>query len=202
LPIWSNFAGKYTHRTGLEVHKQQTLWEQFRQGDADAFRRLYDRHWEALYAMARRKIAVEEEAADLVQEVFLKLWEKQQELPAVESVEAYLATALRNLIFNHYRRATVVRAATADLRSDASGPTALDMLQAQELHQLIDREVAAMPEKMREVYLLSRHEELSAPEIALQLTLSQQTVRNQISSALKRLRAVIGYHGNSTYPQL
>ncbi|UCJ08591.1 RNA polymerase sigma-70 factor [Chitinophaga pendula] len=159
------------------------------EGDPSAFREIYDRYWEVLYRQASKKLGDREDIRDIVQEIFLSLWRGRQVLQVQESLLQYLYTALRYKIIDHYRQREVrVRYyeavfVTAD---DSIVPEALGY---QELNNLVEAEISAMPPKMKEVFLLSRDEELNAVQIAARLSLSHQTVRNQISTALKRLRA-------------
>lgn len=158
-------------------------------GDQSAFREIYDRYWELLYRQASKKLGDREDIRDIVQEIFLSLWRGRQVLQIQESLLQYLYTALRYKIIDHYRQREVRSRYYEAVFVTADDSIVPEMLSYQELNNLVEAEISAMPPKMKKVFLLSRDEELNAVEIAARLSLSHQTVRNQISTALKRLRA-------------
>lgn len=172
-----------------------------RGNDHSAFRELYVRHQERLRQQACSKTGSAADAEDILQELFIHLWEKRHSLNITGSVPAYLHAALRNRIINYYhtlltRNTRVQEHAQVQpqLADDGQVTLALKELTAQ-----VNEALHGMPEKMRAVYLKSREEGLSAPVIASELSLSEQTVRNQISNALKRLKVKIDayYKGHS-----
>lgn len=172
-----------------------------RGNDHDAFRELYRRYWEPLLLQAAGKTGSLQDAEDILQELFVHLWEKRSGLFITGTVGSYLFTALRNRIINYFRaqltQTTHIREISGTL------PQATDHHQAplaiKELAAQVKAELDQMPEKMRTVYLKSREEGLSAPVIASQLSISEQTVRNQISNALRRLKGKVAayYRGHS-----
>ncbi|WP_158618140.1 RNA polymerase sigma-70 factor [Chitinophaga lutea] len=172
-----------------------------RGNDHSAFRELYNRHRGPLLQQACLKTGSVADAEDILQELFIHLWEKRHSLHITGTVPAYLHIALRNRIINYYHSA-LTRLEHARQHADAL-PQAADngqmALALKELSAQVNDALDLMPEKMRVVYLKSREEGLSAPLIASQLSISEQTVRNQISNALKRLKTKIDayYKGQS-----
>jgi RNA polymerase sigma-70 factor (family 1) len=158
--------------------------------EQEAFRLLYDRYWQALYLKALYRIGNDADAQDLVQEVFIGLWRNKNNILSQDSLSAYLFTALKyGIIKRVYRQAQkglIVPLSVEDL--EKTELTAEELLHYKELQSVIAAEVAALPERMQEVYRLSRTENLSTKEIAQRLNLSEQTVKNTLSAALKRLR--------------
>lgn len=159
------------------------------EGDQKAFHTLFLRYWKKLYVKALVRLEDEEEARDCVQEVFLTIWNRRSEMSVPESVSGYLSVCVRNTVLNHLKS----RAARL-AREKEYAVTAYDryaennQLENEELSLFLNAEIEKMPEQMRRVFLLSREEYLSGGEIAEKLGMSHQTVRNQISLALKRLR--------------
>ncbi len=167
-----------------------------REGDVQAFKELYDTHWDKLFAIAIQKLT-KDDACDVLQDLFLEIWKKRSGIYISSSLEAYLFVALQNRIFNFYKKRLAEKqkhltiAAKTNLVAD---PDPEVILQAKEVHGMVQDEIQAMPDKMRNVFELSRYKSLSSQAIASHLSISDQTVRNQISAALKRLRHRLQMH--------
>ena len=161
-----------------------------RHDDCGAFRILYDRYWEKLYLLAYRKVQSETDALDIIQNIFVKFWEKRHEVQISKSLDGYLFIALKNSILNYYKHRIIRKKHTVRFCSQNAmqEETIHNNIYYKELHISINREIGQLPEKMREVFDLSRNHHLSAREIAQKLSISEQTVRNQISDALHRIR--------------
>lgn len=155
-----------------------------------AYKELFDRYWLKLYSAARSRLQDEDEAKDCVQDVFLNIWSKRESLPVPDSVKAYLFISLKNKILNAVRQKLTSEKhlqrylEELDTKSESESPD----LELHELEAVVEDEISRMPEQMRRIFMLSRDEGLSGSQIAEQLSLSHQTVRNQISNSLKRIR--------------
>ncbi|WP_162946200.1 RNA polymerase sigma-70 factor [Chitinophaga barathri] len=174
----------------MEVTDIELLDRICRNDDAHAFQALYLRYWERLYVDAFHKVHSREDASDLVQDLFVALWEKRGTLQVQTTLATYLHAALKNRILNYFKH-QAVRDKHIPGVSDAfrvEPETACEAVIRRELHVNIDEEITSMPDKMRRVFLLSRNNELTANQIASKLSISEQTVRNHITAALKRLR--------------
>ncbi|MCW3462109.1 sigma-70 family RNA polymerase sigma factor [Chitinophaga nivalis] len=161
-----------------------------REDDERAFREIYERYWKTLYQQAVKKLATTEEVRDIVQEIFFSLWKSRHTLVLRETLLQYLYTSLRYKIIDYYRLRTVRSRYYSSLLQEEEGlqPEINDQLYYRQLNTLVEEEIRHMPAKMQEVFVLSRDHNLNAVEIAHKLSLSHQTVRNQISTALKRIR--------------
>jgi RNA polymerase sigma-70 factor, Bacteroides expansion family 1 len=154
------------------------------------FSMLYDAHWERLFRYVVRILPDEEDVADVVQETFILFWESDFEAKEFNSVASYLLVIARNLAFKRFRE-RLKRTQFEQRLMDHFGGENTDMLMnihTKELAQLIDEEVEKLPERMREVFTLSRKEHLSYKEIAERLNISDETVKKQISKSLRQLR--------------
>ncbi|AKD05225.1 sigma-70 family RNA polymerase sigma factor [Pontibacter korlensis] len=151
---------------------------------------IYSQYWRELYVAAFRRLRSEEEVEDILQDIFLSLVQKPEVLDKEGSVKAYLHQALKYKIIDFYRKDQLRHSfALEELQATKhAGTTSDELLLAEELELCVQEEVSRMPEKMQQVYLLSRKESMSIEQIAEQLGISNQTVKNQISSALRRLR--------------
>ncbi|PWJ54483.1 RNA polymerase sigma-70 factor (ECF subfamily) [Dyadobacter jejuensis] len=161
-----------------------------REGNFLAYRELFDRFWLKLYVTAKVRLQDEDEAKDCVQEVFISIWLKKDTLVIPDHVQAYLHTILKNKILNLLHQKTTTQRHLERYMQDLDllvEPLESEM-EYRELESLIAEEIDQMPQQMRRIFLMSRDEGLSGAQIAESLNLSHQTVRNQISTSLKRLR--------------
>lgn len=165
-------------------------------GDRKAYAEIYDRFQGVLYTYAYRMVHDEEEAADLVQEVLLYLWEKREAIQLTNSLANYLYAAVRYRFFNLLDKERVRQNYAESLAAfaDRSVYQTDFALREKELAALIEDAVQHLPPKMREVFEWSRKEQLSHREIADKLGITEKTVKNQINGALKILRKQLGNH--------
>lgn len=171
------------------------LTDLLRNGDKGAFNEIYKRFQGLLYVYACKIVKDRAEAEDIVQEVFLYLWTKRSSIAFSSSISSYLYTAVRYKFFNlldHKKiRADYIDSFQQFLNQ---GEYITDNhIRQKEFSSLIEKEIAALPDKMREIFVLSRKHNLSRKEIAMQLNLSEKTVKNQINNALKILRNKLGF---------
>ncbi|EHQ29726.1 RNA polymerase sigma factor [Mucilaginibacter paludis] len=166
------------------------LVDLLKSGDQAAFTEIYDRYWSIMYAHAYKMIKNREEAKDLIQEIFSTLWLKSHLLTEDTNVSGYLYTAARNRVFNlmsqHKTRHDYFNA-IARFATEESTAT-IEHLEERDLEAAVEREIQLLPPKMREIFELSRKQNLSHKEIAEQLNLSDQTVKKQVQNALKILK--------------
>jgi RNA polymerase sigma-70 factor (family 1) len=163
-------------------------------GDKTALKEIYARYYGILYSHAYRRLPDREEVRDIIQELFAYLWTNRRQLAFKTSLSSYLYAAVRNRVLNQYRNRKVRDNFVASLQGfiDAGENVIEDELQEKELRKLIEKEVKALPEQMRIVFEMSRNLEMSHSEIATELGLSTNTVRNQVHNALKVLRGKLG----------
>jgi len=173
-------------------HKQtdHELLTLLRAGESQAFSEIYERYWESLSLYTLKVIQSKEDALDIVQEVFVSVWKRRAELNIEVSLSAYLFKCVRNLSIKYIEKNITKRnfLSSLSLSLKESELTSIDALELKELEIKIDNAVAKLPPKMREIYLLSRQENLSYRQIAEQLEIAETTVKKQVSNALKILR--------------
>lgn len=158
--------------------------------DEKAFRVTYDQYWSKLFYYALNVLDDKTVCEDIVQEVFVSLWQKSDSLK-INKLDAYLFQSVKFQIFKHLRNGKIAqrhleRISFLEAHNDTEEQLIADELES-ELIMVIER----LPERCRQIFLLSRFEHRSNQEIALQLGLSVQTVKNQISKALTFLREEI-----------
>ena len=166
-----------------------------KKGDRDAFNCIYEKYWEGLFLCALKKLDEKEEAEDLIQDLFVSIWMKREDYEINSSLKAYLFTALKYKIINHFEFKRVRRKhmATLKVAFDELDNGTSNKILADEVERRLEGGVNKLSPKVKLVYQLSREENLSLDEIAEKLTVSKQTVKNQISKALKVLKAHLNH---------
>ncbi|HWK03277.1 MAG TPA: sigma-70 family RNA polymerase sigma factor [Puia sp.] len=167
--------------------------------NAAAFETLFSRYWNGLYTKACQRVD-KEVAKDLVQEVMTTLWRRRKEIFTFEDGEIgrYLFTAVKYRVISHYAytAAEIKNSAVFEMLSDHTPPNSME---TKELSGLIESEIKQLPARMQQVFRMSREEDLSIADIASRLNISEQTVKNQLTEALKRLRASIKSHDSGDW---
>jgi len=162
--------------------------------DTVAFTELYNRYIGLLIIYARKITMDDDIAKDIVQELFVKIWDKRHSLNYTSSFSSYLYTSVRYKFFELLDKQKVNYSyiQSIQLFIDKGEHLTDNYIREKELSVIIEREISNLPEKMRKVFLLSRKQILSNKEIALQLDISEKTVKNQLSTALKILKVKLG----------
>ena len=153
-----------------------------------AYSQLFSQFNGLLFRIAWTYLKSEEEAREAVQEVFISIWHKRDELSFNEGLKAYLIRSIRNRSLNMIRSRNNRPDTVAIEDRDFAAPEESDMGPSPELLQKVQNEIKRLPQKCREIFILSRVDGLSYKEIAEILEISTKTVENQISIALKKLR--------------
>lgn len=166
----------------------------FQQGDDSAYEIIYDRYWALLYRHARKMLQNDEEAKDVVQEVFMVLWTKLSTSGINQPLAAFLYTATRNKVLDYIKHSKVKAKYLASLQhemeSQLQPPDGL--VRERQLARQIESEIQFLPPKMREIFVMSRREYKSYKEISEYLQISDKTVKKQVSNALHILKARLG----------
>ena len=174
----------------IRLNKDEDLLLRIRKGDEVAFELVFYRYKGKLYDFIRRSLPASEDAESMVQEIFVRLWSNREQLDPAKSLNAFIYTMARNEIFGHLRKLLVRRRYLEELSFslNESSETTDRQLEYNELTSVVAQLVSSMPEKRREIYVLSRNEGLSYKEIASQLGISENTVDSQIRKALTYLK--------------
>lgn len=131
-----------------------------------------------------------DDAKDVAQEAFIRLWEQHSRLRPSGSVRAYLYQIARNLAINERKRRALHGTLAAEVEPP-SVPTPATDLEAADLHAIVDHAIASLPDRRREAFVLAHLQSLPHREIAETMGISPQTVANQISAALADLRRML-----------
>lgn len=158
--------------------------------DKEAFETLFRNEYKGLCFFAVKYVKDLETAKEIVQDSFISLWEKRASVDVTRSVKSYLTTSVHNRCHNYLRDNRKFNKNLLQIEDllEVSHQPDTDALVVQELHQTIQKAIAELPEKCREIFLLSRYENLKYQEIAEKLNISVKTVEAQMSKALQHMR--------------
>ncbi|MGJ1211157.1 RNA polymerase sigma-70 factor [Sphingobacterium multivorum] len=171
-----------------EIESKYIL-QRLQQGDRQVFDLIFKSYWDPLLIYLSKLVKDQTDAEDLLQNIFVNLWNKTQS-SEIQDIHGWLYGAARkSALFYHRTQGNQKKLIASILEYiDVTGFSLSEQQQGKELQQIIDREIERLPAKMKEVFLLSRQEQLSYKEIAERLNISDQTVKKQISNALNILR--------------
>lgn len=163
--------------------------KEIREGDAEAFRRLFHAYCQPLITFAQRFVHDTQISENIVQEVFLRIWSAREHLEPTSSIKSYLYTAVRNEALKHLRHVAVQQRSHERLRHAApETETPEDELIRGEIVAAVQQAVSGLPEKCRIIFCMNRYDRLTYREIAEIQNISIKTVETQMSRALKFLR--------------
>ena len=158
--------------------------------DHREFEELFRNYFTPLMAFSRRILGDEEDAREVVHQVFINLWEKRRELDLSTSLKSYLFTSVNNRSLNVIRDRR--KFSSEEVPERAGEWDVSTQMEAMELEEKIRAAIDTLPERCREIFELNRFEGLKYSEIATQLDISVKTVENQMTKALKLLREQLG----------
>jgi RNA polymerase sigma-70 factor (ECF subfamily) len=164
------------------------------QGDELAFTEIYNRFYGLLFIHASKRLNDDEEAKDVLHQLFESLWVKRLQVAPDGNLSAYLYTAVRNRVLDVFAHQKVESKYVDSLQDyiDQDHVSTDYMVREKQMVLLIEREIDALPSKMREIFILSRKQNKSHKEIALELGLSELTVKTQVKKALRILKSRLG----------
>lgn len=167
--------------------------EQISGGNEKAFRQLFDLYKERLFSFVFGLTHSVTETEEVVQDIFMKLWETRSKLDQIEHPSAYIYRMARNRTLDHLAKAgrqqKLVRQVWANMKE--SEEVTEEILEAKESRELIYEAISQLPERKKEIFRLSREEGLSLDEIAERLGISKQTVKNNLTEILKQLKTYL-----------
>lgn len=174
---------------------EREILHRLHKSDEDAFTAIYDQYWKKLFYIAARKLHNLEEAEEIVQDIFLDLWRRREELNINTCLSSYLAVSVKYKVINvlakrarhhDYYMHSLLQLRVSDFSTEYT-------LQFEELKEQLLKETAKLPEKCRLVFELSRQEGFSHKQIAISLGISEKTVESHLSRALRSLKKSLSH---------
>lgn len=177
----------------MKSYSDEELWHLSQDGDRRAFETLYHRYARLLFHEISRRIDVLDKVEDLIQDIFLSLWEKRGSYQLKGEIYPYLYGMAVNRVLNYYRTNRLTPKFVEIWDNLPEERAELEELSAafreahsKELESLVDQAISALPPRMRQVYKLRYEENKTVPEVASFLSTSPNTVRNQLKAIRKR----------------
>lgn len=188
-----NMLTWYINEEDYSTNMDIELLYRLKEGDRDAFNTIYWQYSPKVYNTVLYLLNDSGLAEDVVQDLFLTIWEKQGNILPELNFEAYISTIARNLAYK-YLEETFRKNLPVEEFKDAklTSGSEEDIIEADSLREYIFNVISSFPEMRRKVFIMSRFENLSHAEIAVKLSLSERTVEAHIYQALKELRKVLG----------
>lgn len=179
-------------------YNEKTLLDEVAKGNEIAFRTLYDVYFHRLSAYIFKLCKSPASTEEIVQDLFIKIWESRRSLTTVSTPEAYIFSMARNKTIDHLRRlakeTNLIRVLQAQLQ--ASNNEIEENLNAEDLRCLIEEALQQLSPQKRKIFQLSRTEGLGHDEIAETMRLSKSTVKNHLSQTLQHVRQHISQKAN------
>ncbi len=173
----------------MNLEEEKKLFGEIRNGDEKAFEKLFHHYYGHLCLYASQILQDDNAAEEIVQDFFVKLWEKRNRLTIETSVKNYLFRSVKNQALNLIKHNKIKYIYAQSILSDTSDyPTGEESFYEINLAEKIEESILSLPEKRREIFRLSREEGLKYREIAEKLNISPKTVETQMSLAFKHLR--------------
>lgn len=176
-----------------QTYEENQLLALIARGDERAFEILYNQYRPKLFSAALLLTRNPDQAAELIQDVFLKIWMKRDQLHLIQSMEAYLFVSMRNEAYNWFsREAKRRKLVDADIGvRDVPVSIADDYILSREMAALLETGIRLLPEKQQQVFRMIRIEGMNKNEVASTLGIEVNTVRTHLGRAVKSLRAWI-----------
>ncbi len=185
--------------TKLESNTELDLVQKLRDGDSFAFELLFEQYSSKLFHFVNKYLNIKEESEEIVQDVFLNLWKHKKNIRSGEAFKSYLYKIALNNIRNYYIKKQVREKHKQLIAQEylIENDLGTDEPDYESVIKQVDQLIEQLPEKRREIFLLSRKEGLDVSEIAQYLGISESTVKNQISSAIAFLKGEVKKSGLS-----
>jgi RNA polymerase sigma-70 factor (ECF subfamily) len=172
----------------------QKLVELLKLNDKLSYEEIYHRYKGLLYIHAYKKLGNQDDADDVVHDLFAAIWDKRMELAITGHLSGYLYAAIRNRVFKSISKKTNATAYFESIAHSMDKEHCITdhLVRENQLKALIEKEIAALTPKMRQVFEMSRIANLSQKEIAGELNIAEETVKKHIHHALRILRVRLG----------
>ena len=174
------------------LYDEKALLSEIARGDERAFKKLFDLYKRRFYSVVLKMTRSDEVAEDIVQDVFMNIWNKRERLVDIDNPSSYFFTAVYRRIYHHYRKiAQEKKLLQVAPPVKESVNTTDEMVLARESNKLISQAITKLPPQQQRVFKLSKQEGLSREDVARQLQISPNTVKNHLADALKFIRTFL-----------
>ncbi len=165
-----------------------------KENDRVSFEKIFNKYSERIYYFSIRYLKHKEDAEEITQEVFVRLWNRRHDLKTELSFSSYLFMIAKNAVIDMLRKRQKEAAINEDFDQNIKSPLYEDnkSIEYKELKKIVTDAIQSLPEKRKQIYLLSREEALTYKQIAEKLDISIKTVESHMRLALQQLKKIIG----------
>ena len=179
------------------MKNEKRLTAALKRGDERAFEKLYLNYSPKLYFFSFKYLKCQQEAEEIVQSIFLKIWENRENINPELSFNAYLIQIGKSIIWKYYKKQELASKYNESLKDQVHlySNNTEDYIIFSEMEQMTKKHINSMPEKRKQVFMLSRIEGMNHAEIAQKLNISVGTVKQHMNKALKSLSKELESNG-------
>lgn len=170
-----------------------TIWKKIQQKNKEAFERYYHEHYKSFFLMAIKYLKDSSQAEEIVNDVFLKIWEDGSKITIESSLKSYLYRSIINRCINMIHKNKKEKHNRVELNSLPEEGYELKQIEETELQLQLYAAIDKLPDQCKKVFEMSRFDDLKQQEIADKLGISIKTVKNHITIALKQLNKSMEY---------
>lgn len=176
-------------------YSDEILADLLHRGDMHAFEAIYRRYWRKIFVAAFQRTGSRELCEEIVQDIFAALWNNREHV-RIQCLSVYLHTAARYRVIDHIHREMNLRAMIADRDATLVDNGTEESVLLNDLSGALQKEIEKLPARCQLVFKLSRERNLSIKQVARQLGISEKTVENQLSKAMKLLRMNLRHYSS------
>lgn len=181
----------------IDRQKEEKYFKQMQQGDSEAFEYFFKEYMHSLYSYALGFMKEKEEAEDIVQDVYVYLWNNREKILYTGSVYAYLQRAVKNACINKRQHEAVEQKYRQEvLLTEEEAFDWRDVEAVREMRQRLLDAIERLPERCKQIFMMSCVEGIKYKEIALQMGISENTIKTQVKLAYKKLREDVNITGD------
>lgn len=170
-------------------HNELLLLKQISEGDDAAFREIFDLYRDRFYGVAFKMSSSAYIAEEMVQETFIALWKNRLLVANVEKPSSYLFSIFYRCLYQHYKKEAVEQKLKRELAElEVEEDSMLEKFSKEDRYQLLERAIDLLPPQQAMAYRLSKLEGLSREQVASQMGISPNTVRNHLAEAMRALK--------------
>lgn len=184
--------------TDRQHNSEYQLLSKLRAGDQESFREIYNLYRKKIYYYAMRIAKSEDVSEEITQEVFIRIWQKKEQINLEMNFEAYIKRITLNHVLNHLKKVSREKSLQEQMFAyiDHIRNHTEEGLYEKELVRVYHEAIDQLPEQKKLIYKMSRNEELTHDEIAKKLNISKNTVKNHMVEASKLIRVAVNKHGS------
>jgi RNA polymerase sigma-70 factor (ECF subfamily) len=179
----------------MAEREEDLLMHRFKSGSVEAYKIIFDQYYKPLCSFAKKYVLDLAVAEDIVQDLFVRFWEQRNEFQLRASAKSYLFQAARNECLNYLKHQNVKEKYRQHIMNVSTDSFFHDKLEEEEINQMVYEVIRSLPPRCRQIFELSRFEGKTFDEIAQELSVSKNTIKNQLVSALRQIRQSLEKNG-------